>query len=59
MQSILDEPTIATLRDGPFVGIHIRRGDKIGSEAQLHEVKVKLFFLMHYMVLHLCLSRRR
>lgn len=42
MQSKLDEPMIKTLKDGPYVGIHICRGDKLRSEADLHEAEVQL-----------------
>ncbi|CAM9139363.1 unnamed protein product [Ascophyllum nodosum] len=38
MQSIIDEPAIATVRDGPYVSIHVRRGDKLIKEAKAHQV---------------------
>lgn len=49
MQLILDEPRIAALKDGPFVGIHVRRGDKIGLEADLYEVQVYLRTVWYYL----------
>ncbi|CAN0115382.1 unnamed protein product [Ascophyllum nodosum] len=39
IQAILDGPTIAPVRDGPYVGIHVRRSDKINAGGQKHEVQ--------------------
>ncbi|CAM9141048.1 unnamed protein product, partial [Ascophyllum nodosum] len=39
MQSILDEPAITTVRDGPYISIHVRRGDKLVKEAKAHQVQ--------------------
>ena len=40
IKTILDERTIAAVRDGPYVGIHVRRGDKLIREAKSHGVQV-------------------
>ena len=40
IQAILDGPTIAPVRDGPYVGIHVRRSDKIGAGGETHDVQV-------------------
>ena len=50
IQSILNEPAITTLKDGPFIGIHVRRGDKIGTEAKSYEVQVKIYTIICHIV---------
>ena len=42
IHAILDEPEVAGVRDFPYLGIHIRRGDKAVTEAKPHDVQVKL-----------------
>ena len=41
IQSILDEPATAAVREVPYIGMHVRRGDKL-REAEAHDVKVVL-----------------
>lgn len=40
ISAILNEPPIAALRQGKYVGVHIRRTDKIVSEAKKTETEV-------------------
>ncbi|CAN0322239.1 unnamed protein product, partial [Hapterophycus canaliculatus] len=40
MRTILDEDTLVSVRDGSYVAIHVRRGDKLKKEAQKVEVEV-------------------
>lgn len=41
-RAILDEPEVAGVRDFPYLGIHVRRGDKLIDEAEAQDVQVKL-----------------
>lgn len=41
IDSVLSEASIAAVREGTFIGLHVRRGDKLLREAKRVEVEVR------------------